>query len=241
MCSAVITKNKPQKGRGLLHPLPTTSEDLGQLGLDIPGREHAASLLHPGQDLIPDLADLLAGDGIGDRLQMKLSLLIYLGIEVKADPLSQIVLQRPLGDVAVLELPGEAQHEDQTVLQGIRQLVLLDIGETVGPLKCGPVKLSVFIGEMTSTILVLPFERYIEFYLDSLGVQNGAYPHTAGQLAFLTGIKNPPECGLLVAAVGPVAGVVVGLFVVRRLEDRIVVENHRILDIHFRVVLLCHD
>ena len=241
MCSVIITKNKPQKGRGLLHPLPTTSEDLRQLSLDIPGREQAAPLLGPVEDFHPDLADLFAADGVTHRLQMKLPLLIDLGIEVKADPLSQIVLQRPLGDVGVLKLPGEAQHEDQPVLQGIRQLVLLDIGETVGPLKCGPVKLSVFIGEMTSTILVLPFERHIEFYLDSLGVQNGAYPHTAGQLAFLTGIENPPECGFLVSAVGPVAGVVVGLFVVRRLEDRIVVKNHRILDIHFSVVLLCHD
>ena len=207
MCSVIITKNKPQKGRELLHSLPCCSvlrsEDLRQLGPNVPFGEHAPPLLDPAEDFIADLADLLGGDGIGDRLQMKLSLVVHDRIEVEADPIAEIILQSTLGDVAIPQLGIESEDQHKPIFQRIGHVVALDEGKTVAALhKRRSVHFPFFIGEMPSAILIIALVGDVELHLDPFLIEDGLGAHSPSELDFLLGIEDPPECRLLVPAVG---------------------------------------
>lgn len=204
MCSAIITKNKPQKGRELLHSLPLLfcaerSEDLGQLGPNVPFGEHASPLLDPAEDFVADLADLLGGDGIGDRLQVKLPLVIDDRVEIEADPIAEIILQCSLGDVGIPQLGVEAQDEDQTVLQGFRHVVLLDEGEAAAALhEAGAIHLAILIDKMPGAIFVITIIGDVEFDLYSFLIEDWSTAHSPSELDFLTRIEDPPESRFLV-------------------------------------------
>lgn len=205
MCSAIITKNKPQKGRELLHSLPCCSvrsrdlEDLGKLLPDIPLREQAPSFFDPGQHFIADLTDLLGGDGVAHRLEMQLTLVVDDRVKVEAHAVSQVILQSSLGDVAIPKLGIESQNQHKPVFQRIGHVVALDKREAVASLHEGcSVHFPFFIGEMSSPKFVVTFIGDVEFDLHALLIEDGLGAHSPSELDIFFRIKDPPECGFLV-------------------------------------------
>ena len=204
MCSAIITKNKPQKGRELLHSLPLfvsvlRSEDLRKLCPNVPLGEHASSFLDPGQHFIADLADLLGGDGIRDRLQVKLPLIVDDRVKVERQPVSQVILQCSLGDVGIPELGIESEDQHKPVFKILGHVVALDEGEAVAALhERSPIHFPIFVGEMPCAIFVITFIGDVEFDLDALLIEDGLGAHSPSELGFLLGVKDPPESRLLV-------------------------------------------